>query len=67
MKSNVPVAELSSLWQASGTHAERIGEWIVVFRPQELVPPAGVPDFLANCRDLIRFFEDVEKHVPDAH
>ncbi len=61
MKSNTPIAELSSIWQASGIRAERIGEWIVMFRPKETVEATQIPLFLDNCRNLLQYFEDHRK------
>lgn len=58
MRSSAPVVELSSLWQCSGIHAERIGEWIVMFRPKQTVASAQIPSFLDDCRNLLQYFED---------
>jgi hypothetical protein len=58
MKSSAPVAELSSLWQSSGIHAEKIGEWIVMFRPKETLTSAQLTSFLDDCRNLLQYFED---------
>jgi len=58
MKSSVPVAELSSFWQVSGIRAEKIGEWIVMYRPKETMPPSQIPNFLDDCRNLLQYFED---------
>jgi hypothetical protein len=58
MKSSAPVVELSSLWQGSGIRAERIGEWIVMFRPKETIAPSQIPSFLDDCRNLLQYFED---------
>jgi hypothetical protein len=61
MKSSTPIAELSSIWQASGMRAERIGEWIVMFRPQETIEATQIPRFLDDCRNLLQYFEDHEE------
>jgi hypothetical protein len=58
MKSSAPVVELSSLWQSSGIRAERIGEWIVMFREKETLATAQIPGFLDDCRSLVQYFED---------
>jgi hypothetical protein len=63
MKSSVPVVELSSLWQGSGIHAERIGEWIVIFRPKETIAPAQIPSFLDDCGKLLQYFEDHQRQL----
>ena len=61
MKSNAPVAQGSSLSQSSGIHAERIGDWIVMFRPKETIAPGQIPSFLDDCRNLLLYFEDRQK------
>lgn len=58
MKSSAPVVELSSLWQSSGICAERVGEWIVMFRSREAIAPSQIPHFLDDCRNLLQYFED---------
>jgi hypothetical protein len=58
MKSSTPIVELTGLWQSSGIHAERIGEWIVMFRPKETIEGAQLPRFLDDCRNLLQYFED---------
>ena len=63
IKSNVSVVELSSLWRGSGIHAERVGEWIVMFRPKETITPAQIPSFLGDCRNLLQYFEDQQRQL----
>ena len=65
IKSGVLVGELPSHWQSSGIHAERVGEWIVVFRPRETVPPSDIPSFLDDCRNLLHYFEDQQRQLSD--
>jgi len=57
MKVQTPIVELSSLWQASGIRAERIGGWIVMFRPKEAIASAQILNFLDDCRNLVQYFE----------
>jgi hypothetical protein len=66
MKSGAPLVELSSLWQSSGIHAERIGEWIVMFRSRETSTPSQIPSFLSDCRGLLRYLEDQQPHARNA-
>jgi hypothetical protein len=61
MESNTPIVELSSLWQACGIRAERIGEWIVMFRPKETIEDTQLPRFLDDCRNLLQYFEDQQE------
>jgi hypothetical protein len=58
MKSSAPVAELSSFWPVSGIRAEKIGEWIVMYRPKETMPPSQIPNLLDDCRNLLEYFAD---------
>jgi hypothetical protein len=58
MKSSSPITDLTSLWQASGIRAERIGEWIVMFRPKEAVDDTQIVRLLDDCRHLLQYFED---------
>ena len=58
MRSSVPVVELSDLWRASGIRAERIGGWIVMFRPKEKIAAAEIAGFLDDCAGLLRYFKD---------
>jgi hypothetical protein len=58
IKSAAPIAELSSLWQGSGIQAERIAEWIVMFRPKETITPSQIRSFLDDCMNLIQYFQD---------
>lgn len=53
MKSSARIVELSSLWQTSGIRAERIGEWIILFRPKETIEASQIPSFLNDCRNLL--------------
>jgi hypothetical protein len=63
MKSSTPLAELTSLWQSSGIRAERIGEWIVMFRPKETIENTQLPHFLDDCRNLLQYFEDRQSQL----
>lgn len=65
IKSGAPITELSSLWQGSGIRAERIAEWIVMFRPKETIAPSQIRSFLDDCRNLIQYFEDHQRQRPE--
>jgi hypothetical protein len=58
MKSNAHISTLPTLLQASEIRAEWVGEWIVMFRPKEEIELHELPAFLADCRMLVRRFED---------
>jgi hypothetical protein len=58
MKSNARISTLPTLLQASKITAERVGDWIVMFRPKEEIGLKGLPALLADCRVLLRCFED---------
>jgi hypothetical protein len=64
MKSNARISTLPTLLQVSKITAERVGDWIVMFRPKEEIGLKELPALLADCRVLLRGFED--KH-PGAH
>jgi hypothetical protein len=65
MKSSIPIVELTSLWQSSGIRAERIGDWIVMFRPKETIEDTQLPRFLDDCRNLLQYFEDRQPQLSE--
>lgn len=64
IKSDVLIAPLSTLWQASEIRAERVGGWILLFRLKELVKPSEFLGFLSACMGLVRYFKDQKKSTP---
>ena len=61
IKSDAPIVGMSSFWQGSGILAERIGEWIVMFRPRDTVAPPRIRGFLDDCVHLVQYFEDRQR------
>ena len=61
VKSGTPIAQLSSLWIASGIVAERVGDWIVMFRPKETIAPPEIPGFLDDCGKLLQYFKEQQE------
>lgn len=57
IKSPVPLREFSALWKASGIQAERIGEWLILYRPRETVSPELLPAFLDDCFNLLSYLK----------
>jgi hypothetical protein len=61
MKSNARIFTLPTLLQASEITAERAGDWILMFRPKKEIALKELPALLADCRVLLRCFEDEER------
>lgn len=61
MKSNVTISTLPALLHSSEIRAERVGDWIVMFRPKEEIELKELPALLADCRVLLRCFEDKQR------
>lgn len=60
-RSEVPLADLGTFWRASGLSAERLGGWIIVFRPKEEVRVENLPAFISECRSFLRALRERQK------
>jgi hypothetical protein len=61
MKSNTPISTLPPLLQSSEIRVERVGDWIVMFRPKEEIGSKELSALVADCRVLLRCLEDKQR------
>jgi hypothetical protein len=57
-RSDISVREMTGLWKFSGISAERIGDWVIMFRPKQEIPVDHVTPFVIDCRGLLKSFEE---------
>jgi hypothetical protein len=67
MKSDSSISALPTLLRVSEIRAERVGEWVVMFRPKENIPLEKLSAMLVDCRILIQHFEDSQHDGPRPH
>jgi hypothetical protein len=56
-KTPVPLRRLSTLWRASELSCERLGNYLLVYRPRMEISPKAIASFLEDCRGLLRYLE----------
>jgi hypothetical protein len=56
-KTPVPLRRLSTLWRASELSCERLGNYLLVYRPRTEISPKAIPSFVEDCRGLLRYLE----------
>jgi hypothetical protein len=56
-KTPVPLRKLSTLWRASELACERLGNYLLVYRPRTEISPKAIQSFVEDCRALLGYLE----------
>jgi hypothetical protein len=59
-RTSVPLRRLSTLWRASELSCERLGNYLLVYRPRTEISSKALPSFVEDCRGLLRYLQSDE-------
>lgn len=51
----------TNLLNSAGLKAERVGQWLILFRPNKLIRGSDIAGFVADCWSLVQYSEDLLK------
>src|ERR1700733_6281462 len=59
-RTSVPLWRLSTLWRASELSCERLGNYLIVYRPRTEISFKALPSFVGDSRGLLRYLQSDE-------